>query len=174
MSHLSRLGGRLAIAGLAASSLVLGTACATFALFPDAAGASTPSFLGGGGKAGPLTFSFGVTSDVNGLDVRGAFTLADSEGRFTVQATCLEVSPGTGGLVAGTGGEVIASTEPFAPVGTGILVGAFDTTSAAPDAIAEISHTPEGVPGPNECSPSFVTAGVVPVTKGNIVIHQGS
>ncbi|HWC38891.1 MAG TPA: hypothetical protein VG476_10195, partial [Acidimicrobiales bacterium] len=151
--------------------LVLGTAGATVALFPASASASAPNFLGGGGKAGPLTFSFGVTSDVTGNNVKGAFTLADSEGRFTVQATCLQVSPGNGGLMAGTGGKVIASTEPFAPPGTGILVGA----SNAPDELALLEHLPTGdVPGPGQCAPSFVPGDAVALTHGNIVIRQGS
>jgi hypothetical protein len=172
MSRFSRLGGRLTAAAVLASSLVLGTAGMTVALFPVSASASTPNLLGGGGKAGPLSFSFGVTSDVNGLEVKGVFTLADSGGHTTVQATCLEVSPGIGGRVAGTGGRVIASTDPVVPVGAGILVGALaSTTRAAPDEIATLVHPPEGVPGPNQCPPTFDTP--IPVTHGNVIIGQG-
>jgi hypothetical protein len=99
--------------------------------------------------------------------------LADSSGHFTVQATCLEVSPGIGGRVAGAGGKIVASTEPGVPVGDGVLVGAFDTaTSSVADEIATLVHAPGGVPAPNQCTPRFDTT--VPVAKGNIIVRQGS
>jgi hypothetical protein len=172
MLRFSRFGARWTRAVVLASSLVLGTAGATVALFPASAGASTPNFLGGGGKAGLLTFSFGVTSDVNGQNVKGAFTLAASDGRITVQATCLEVSRGIGGLEAGTGGKVIASTAADVLVGAGVIVGALDSaTSTAPDAIANAVATGGGVPGTNQCQ---FNQQIADVTHGNVIIRQGS
>ena len=116
----------------------------------------------------PLAF----TSDATGYNVKGAFTLAASDGRITVQATCLEVSRGIGGLVAGTGGKVIASTAPDVFVGDGVLVGAFDTaTSTAPDVIANVVPIGGDIPGANQCQ---FQQRIADVTHGNVIISQGS
>ena len=141
--------------------------------FPASASAAprTDSLSGNVGKQSGTGFNGTVISDSDGSAVRGAFkvTLANG-GNITVDATCLQTTFAFGGRAAGAGGVVKTSTDPSVPVGSGIIVRAFDSDDPArPDGL-DIFAGGEA-PGPNQCE-SQLDPGA-PVTKGKITIRVG-
>jgi hypothetical protein len=122
-------------------------------------------------KVSGVGFNGTVISDSDGTSVRGAFkvNLANG-GNITVDATCLQVAFALGGRAAGAGGVVKTSTDSSVPVGSGIIVRAFDSGDPArPDGL-EIFAGGQA-PGPNQCETQLDPG--APVTKGKITIRQG-
>jgi hypothetical protein len=141
------------------------------AVFPGPVGASQPSRVhrlhviadtpGGSHLAGL------ITSDAKGSDVDGHFALKTTKGELvSVEATCLEVSAIAGGKAAGVGGRVDASSDASLPVGTAILVQAFESHTSRRDTL-DFFHLP-GVPGHNQCNPPRDPG--TPIKSGKISI----
>jgi hypothetical protein len=143
-------------------------------LLPNTAGAApeTNSLSGNVSIGTAVGFNGTVISDSDGSHVRGAFkvNLADG-GNITVDATCLQVGPALGGRAAGAGGVVKTSTDPSVPVGSGIVVQAFDSDGPARLADRlEVQGPISQVPGPRDCGASGSGASV---TKGKLTIRIG-
>jgi hypothetical protein len=149
--------------------------------------ASTRNFFGGGGRnewppppgdpTGPnqiFNFGSGISSDLDGSDVRGEFTFGNAESNITTfRATCLSVVPDPDGvgLDAEAGGVPIASSKGPVPTNEWIVVDAYDGQGVNPDVLTK--H-PSATPPVCNAFPLHDTSGNFEVVAGNVTITQGS
>ena len=171
-------------------TLALAAAFSALGLFgPGMSGGATGltggNSVGGGGlettslsNIGPLNFGLGVTANSDGTNVRGEITITDPLttaplASVTVHATCLIVRPANhGGLLAVTGGTVIASTGFFATVlhrGDPVFVKAFDAAPGSYPSHDALNSADGCFPVPGDIPPLFN-----PVVSGNIIVKHGS
>jgi hypothetical protein len=149
------------------------TALVGLALVPASAGAgpTNDQLSGNVGRASGRGFNGTVISDSDGSNVRGAFKVNLSNGgNVTVDATCLRTTLAFGGRAAGAAGVVKTSTDPAIPVGSGIVVRAFDSDDPAKPDTLDLFAGPRP-PGPNQWEGPLHQG--TPVTKGKITVKVG-
>jgi hypothetical protein len=149
------------------------TALVGVAMVPLSASAApkNDSLSGNVGRASGLGYNGTVISNSDGTAVRGAFKVNLSNGgNVTVDATCLQTTLAFGGRAAGAGGVVKTSTDPSVPVGSGIVVRAFDSDDPARPDTLDLFAAPKA-PEPNQCDAQLDPGS--PISKGKITIKVG-